>query len=45
MKTPWTRLWALKLYWLLPLILAAVLLGLVLLADEAGPLRPFLYGP
>jgi hypothetical protein len=36
-------LWKRKLWWLLPMILAIVVLGLLLVFAQASPVAPFIY--
>jgi hypothetical protein len=36
-------LWKRKLWWLLPMLLAIVLLGLLLVFAQASPIAPFIY--
>lgn len=44
MRELWQFLWERKLFWLMPLVIALVLLGgLIFLAGAAGPLSPFIY--
>ncbi len=39
----WLYLRVRKKWWLLPIVLALVLLGVLLLTAESSPLAPFLY--
>ncbi|MFA7682303.1 MAG: DUF5989 family protein [Candidatus Peribacteraceae bacterium] len=39
----WRFLWVRKMWWLLPIILMIVLLGLILIFAQGSPLAPFIY--
>ncbi len=43
LKELFTFLWRRKLWWLIPLVLVVVLLGLLAVFAQTSPLAPFIY--
>lgn len=39
----WTFMMKRKLYWIAPLVVVMVLLGLMILLSESAPVAPFIY--
>lgn len=39
----WTFMMQRKLYWIAPLVVVMVLLGLMILLSESAPVAPFIY--